>query len=76
MEAGSDGVMLLVRRELLLEGLRRPQTVALWDETPPRRPNWLAAQERLLLHQLGHSLMSLGQRLESYGAAPLAAGKQ
>jgi hypothetical protein len=75
MAVGQDGAVLLLRQELLMERLRRPQAVALLEEMAPCRPSRLAGQGRLLLHQLGHLLMSLGQRLEGYAGAPLAAGK-
>ena len=65
----SESMWGVVRKECMLEQMRRPQSAMLLEEVSVRRTNWAAAQGHSLRLQLGHLLLVLGRRLKGTDAS-------
>lgn len=73
MASGNEVLWSVVRKECLLEQMRRQDVMAQLEDAPARRPAGLASLGRRLRLQMANLLSALGRRLEG-AAASLAAG--
>ena len=60
----NDYLLHVIKEETARQYRREVEIDHLADETRPRQPSWLTAQTRKAAHNLGHTLLELGQRLD------------
>ena len=61
----ANDYLLYVIKEQTIRHFRREVEIAhLLGELHPQQPSWLSCQMRQALHSLGHTFLTLGQRLD------------
>jgi hypothetical protein len=65
----NEAMWCVLRKECMLEQMRRGQAAMLLEEVSVHRSSRFAAQGRRLRRQLGRLLLALGRRLESADAS-------
>ena len=60
----NDYMLCVIKRETTRQYRREAGIDHLLNEINPQQPSWLSYQVRKALHNLGHMLVTLGQRLD------------
>jgi hypothetical protein len=60
----NDYLLHVIKEETARQYRREVEIDRLADASCPRQPDWLNSQTNKVLHNVGHRLLALGQRLE------------
>ena len=67
----NENLLTCIAKERTAQYLREAEGDRWASELSPQRPMWLSQQARKALHNLGHSLIDLGQRLDRIETHPV-----
>lgn len=67
----NEYLLYLIAKETTTQYLREAEADHLLSEINPPQPSWLSHPTRKALHNLGHSLIDLGQRLDRIETHPV-----